>query len=107
MSCVVQLTRLQQQSRPLPSSQTAAVQKSLRSLASLVRSLSDEQNKLQSSRSRLLGEEELKNRRDVVEGLQKQYGRLKALCDGLGIEADSLFETASPVQAAQERLIDT
>ena len=72
-----------------------------------MRTLSEEQAKLQSSRSRLLGEEELKNRRDVVEGLQKQYGRLKALCDGLGIEVEPLFQQTQEGQQPQEQLVDT
>lgn len=72
-----------------------------------MRTLSEEQAKLQTSRSRLLGEEELKNRQDVVRGLEKQYGRLQALCDGLGIEVDPLVQPAEQLQPPQAKLIDT
>lgn len=64
-----------------------------------MRGLEDEQRRLEGARHRLLGEDELRSREDVLVGLQKQYGRLKALCDGLGIEAELLEATAGETQA--------
>ena len=95
-----QLTRLHQQSQPLPSSQTSLVRRNLSTLRGLVRGLEDEQRRLEGARHRLLGEDELRSREEVLVGLQKQYGRLKALCDGLGIEAESLGTSAAETQAA-------
>lgn len=51
---------------------------------------------------------ELKNREDVLIGLQKQYGRLSALCEGLGMHVEPLHVNDRAEEAAREELlIDT
>jgi hypothetical protein len=104
----LQLTRLNQGGQPLPSNLTSKVKKNLSTLQAAIQGLETEQRKLESSRNKLLSESELKNREDVLIGLQKQYGRLSALCEGLGMQVEPLHSNDRAEEAGREELlIDT
>lgn len=103
-----QLTRLHQNGQPLPSTLTSKVHKNLSTLQTAIHGLEAEQRKLENSRNKLLSEGELKNREDVLLGLQKQYGRLSSLCEGLGMQVETLHAHDRAAEAAREELlIDT
>jgi hypothetical protein len=101
----MQLTRLHQNGQPLPSHLTSKVSKNLSTLQKAVHTLEEEQRQLETSRSKLLSEPELKNRQEVLLGLQKQYGRLASLCEGLGMDVEPLHSGDRVDQAAQEELL--
>lgn len=82
--------------------------KNLSTLQTAIKALEAEQRKLEGSRNKLLSETELKNREDVLIGLQKQYGRLSSLCEGLGMHVEPLQSDDRVEEAAREELlIDT
>lgn len=104
----LQLTRLHQNGQPLPSNLTSKVNKNLSTLQTAIHGLETEQRQLETSRNKLLSEGELKNREDVLIGLQKQYGRLSALCEGLGMQVEPLHVNDRAEEAGREELlIDT
>ncbi|KAK9895421.1 hypothetical protein P389DRAFT_93041 [Cystobasidium minutum MCA 4210] len=108
LTSILELTRLQQSGQPLPSNLTSKVQKNLSTLQTAIHGLESEQRQLETSRNKLLSEVELKNREDVLIGLQKQYGRLSALCEGLGMHVEPLHVNDRAEEAAREELlIDT
>lgn len=82
--------------------------KNLSTLQTAIQGLQAEQRKLESSRNKLLSDTELKNREDVLHGLQKQYGRLSSLCEGLGMQVEPLHSNDRVEEADREELlIDT
>lgn len=108
MGVLLKLTRLNQNGQPLPSNLTSKVNKNLSTLQTAILGLETEQRKLESSRNRLLSDSELKNREDMLVGLQKQYGRLSALCEGLGMHVEPLRSNDRVEESAREELlIDT
>lgn len=108
LTSILELTRLNQNGQPLPSNLTSKVNKNLATLQTAIQGLEAEQRKLESSRNKLLSESELKNREEMLLGLQKQYGRLSALCSGLGMQVEPLRSNDRVEEASREELlIDT
>ena len=84
------------------------MKRNLSTLQTAIHGLETEQRQLETSRHKLLNEVELKNREDVLIGLQKQYGRLSALCEGLGMQVEPLHVNDRAEEAGREELlIDT
>jgi len=104
LSKILELTRLHQSGQTAPASLKSTIAKNLAALRSSIYTLKVEQDSVQSSRRRLLSEDELRTRNEVLEGLSKQYVRLVGLVEGMGVEVEALPETkASP---AEGELVD-